>query len=269
MLDIIIDEEFKSLLPALDTETYTLLEENIIENGCRDSLILWNDVLIDGHNRYEICLKHGLPFNTVQKEFSTREDALIWIISTQVSRRNLTPIQLSHFRGLHYNADKKLRGGNRSAPKEQKTQNGPFEKSTAERLAAQYKVSRNTVKRDAKIADAIVAIGGTSPEAKRMILSGEAKIDKKELEELSSMPKDKISAVALEIEESTYEKKKDAAKPLELLLSGIQRLETTISKLSSGIDSELPKITKKADRTGLKKMLKSHIDRLEALYRRM
>ena len=102
MQRIIIDEEFKALLPALDTDTYARLEANLLENGCRDSLVVWNGVLIDGHNRYEICTKHGIPFKTVNKEFSSREAALIWIISTQLSRRNLTPAQLSHYRGLHY-----------------------------------------------------------------------------------------------------------------------------------------------------------------------
>jgi len=103
---IILDEEFKDLLPALGTETYALLEENIIQNGCRDSIVLWGNIIIDGYNRFDICTKHDIPFNTIQKEFPSREDVLIWIVSTQVSRRNLTPIQLSYYRGLHYKADR-------------------------------------------------------------------------------------------------------------------------------------------------------------------
>ena len=91
MKTIIIDEEFKDLLPALDKETYALLEENLLQNGCRDSLILWGNTLIDGHNRFEICTKHGIPFNTMDKDFETREDVIIWMVSTQISRRNLTP----------------------------------------------------------------------------------------------------------------------------------------------------------------------------------
>jgi hypothetical protein len=55
--EIIIDEEFKSLLPELDPITYSALEENIIQNGCRDAIVLWRGILIDGHNRYRICQK--------------------------------------------------------------------------------------------------------------------------------------------------------------------------------------------------------------------
>ena len=93
MSEIIIDEQFKSLLPALDAKTYALLEENLLLNGCMYPLVVWNGILIDGHNRYEICTKNNIPFKTVDKEFASRDEVLIWIISTQVSRRNLTPIQ--------------------------------------------------------------------------------------------------------------------------------------------------------------------------------
>ena len=55
MQEIIIDEEFKSLLPALDPRTYLELEENLLQNGCRDAIVLWNGILIDGHNRYAIA----------------------------------------------------------------------------------------------------------------------------------------------------------------------------------------------------------------------
>ena len=114
MSGIIIDEEFRCLLPALDEETYRLLEGSILEHGCRDPLVLWDGILIDGYNRYRICTEHDVPFGTVDKEFGSREEALIWIITNQVSRRNLTPMQLSHFRGLHYKADKKNQGHEQS-----------------------------------------------------------------------------------------------------------------------------------------------------------
>jgi len=108
MRNIVIDEEFRSLLPALDKETYALLEANIIENGCRDALVLWNGtILIDGYNRYAICTAHDIPFKTVNREFNSRDEVLIWIISNQVSRRNLTQMQLSHYRDLHYRKEVK------------------------------------------------------------------------------------------------------------------------------------------------------------------
>ena len=127
MQEVVIDEEFRVLLPPLDEETFRLLEESILQHGCRDPLVLWNGILIDGYNRYKICNHHSITFTTVDMEFDSREEVLIWIISNQVSRRNLTPIQLSHFRGLHYIAEKKIQGSNNQfSQKSEKAQNVPF-----------------------------------------------------------------------------------------------------------------------------------------------
>lgn len=85
-----IDEEFSSLIPPLSDEEYRGLEESILNEGCRDALIVWDDILIDGHNRYRICEAHGLPYQTVQKEFASRDEVKLWMIQNQLSRRNLT-----------------------------------------------------------------------------------------------------------------------------------------------------------------------------------
>lgn len=86
---MVIDKEFKTLIPALTDEEYKGLEESILKDGCRDALVLWGDILIDGHNRYEICTRHNIPFKAVQKEFASRDDVVIWIIKNQFGRRNL------------------------------------------------------------------------------------------------------------------------------------------------------------------------------------
>ncbi len=89
-MNIIIDPGFKSLIPPLSKEEYTQLEANVIAEGCRDALVTWGETLIDGHNRLEICQKHGIPFNTAEMEFESREDAKEWIIDNQFGRRNLS-----------------------------------------------------------------------------------------------------------------------------------------------------------------------------------
>lgn len=85
-----IDQEFKELIPALTKEEYEQLEANILAEGVRDSLLVWNGVLIDGHNRYEIATKHGIAFDVQEKEFADRAEAERWIILNQFGRRNLS-----------------------------------------------------------------------------------------------------------------------------------------------------------------------------------
>ncbi|MDR2569118.1 MAG: hypothetical protein LBD23_02315 [Oscillospiraceae bacterium] len=107
-MEIIIDEQFKALLPALDAKTFSDLEKDILENGVRDAIVLWDGILIDGYNRHAICMKHDLPFRTVSMEFPSREEVTVWIIKNQIIRRNLSPLQLSYFRGVHYRMDRKI-----------------------------------------------------------------------------------------------------------------------------------------------------------------
>ena len=92
-MNIKIDPEFKKIIPPLDDEEYSQLEENIIKDGCIDPLVLWGDIIIDGHNRYEICTENNIPFKTVQKEFRSRDEAINWIILNQFGRRNISAYQ--------------------------------------------------------------------------------------------------------------------------------------------------------------------------------
>lgn len=84
-----IDAEFQSLIPPLTYEEKKMLEESILSEGCRDAVVVWNDTIIDGHNRYEICTKYNIPFETVNRDFDSRNDAIEWIIKNQFGRRNL------------------------------------------------------------------------------------------------------------------------------------------------------------------------------------
>ena len=84
-----IDAEFKSLIPPLTYDEKEMLEESILNEGCRDAIVLWGDTIIDGHNRYEICTKHGINFETVNREFESRNEVIEWIIKNQFGRRNL------------------------------------------------------------------------------------------------------------------------------------------------------------------------------------
>jgi 16S rRNA G966 N2-methylase RsmD len=89
-MNITIDPEFKALIPPLAPEELAQLEVNIIADGCRDPLVTWQGALIDGHNRYEICTRHGLPFETVEVDFADRTAAMLWMIDNQKGRRNVS-----------------------------------------------------------------------------------------------------------------------------------------------------------------------------------
>lgn len=89
-MNIQINPKFRNLIPPLSADEYRQLTENIVSEGCRDALVVWNGFIIDGHNRYDICQKNGIKFKTEQIKFSDESDAKIWIIKNQFGRRNIT-----------------------------------------------------------------------------------------------------------------------------------------------------------------------------------
>lgn len=162
-----IDPEFHAYIPALSDEERAQLEQNLMAEGCRDPLVVWGDVLIDGHNRYEICTRLGLSFATVEKDFPDREAALDWMERNQLGRRNLSPDQRRLLLGRRYNRLKRSREDNllQNSPKDQSDTSG---ESTAEKLAHEHGVSEATVKRAGKFAEEVEA----RPELKAAVAAG-------------------------------------------------------------------------------------------------
>ena len=93
-MNIVVNEELKAYIDPLTEDEHAALERSLLAEGCRDALVLWGDLLIDGHNRYGICVKHGLPFNTVQNtRFRNIEDVHLWMIDQHLGRRSVSDFQ--------------------------------------------------------------------------------------------------------------------------------------------------------------------------------
>lgn len=185
-----IDSEFESLIPPLTPQEYEQLKENILADGCRDALVIWNGTVIDGHNRHRICTENGIEFKTVGKEFDSREDAIIWICKNQIGRRNITDKQKHYLIGKQQEASKRQRAGNPagwSAVNTNGTKAEPLGK-TAQRVADEHGVGYGTVIRAEKFAKAIDALSEEAPELKPLILSGKANIPKSAIVEIAQQP---------------------------------------------------------------------------------
>lgn len=183
----VIDSSFQSLIPPLSSDERAGLEKDILNEGCRDALIVWKEenVLLDGHNRIEICWEHDIPYRREEMSFPSREAAESWIIGHQLNRRNLHPDQISRLRGRLYNSEKAdayARPGNQSAAKRE-DQNDPRESpTTADKLAAEFNVSPATIKRDASFAAACDTLDKAGVRTNEII--GKPHISKAEIIEL-------------------------------------------------------------------------------------
>ena len=116
MEKLIIDPEFKGQIPEPTPEELAQLEQNLIEHGgARDPLVSWQGILLDGHNRLEICTRLDLPYQVIALNLADRQAAEDWIDRNQLGRRNLSPDTASLLRGRIYNRTKSQRGGDRKS----------------------------------------------------------------------------------------------------------------------------------------------------------
>jgi hypothetical protein len=93
-MSIIIHEGLRAYIDPLTEHEYAALERSILTEGCRDALVLWGEVLIDGHNRYAICQRHNIPFKTIQNDhFKDIEDVQLWMIDNHLARRSVSDFQ--------------------------------------------------------------------------------------------------------------------------------------------------------------------------------
>lgn len=165
-----IDEEFERLIPPLKPEEFESLKDSILEDGCRDPLVVWGEtgLLLDGHNRFRICTENNIIFKVQLKSLPDRETALDWIDRNQLGRRNLTPEQMSLLRGRRYNrlkksesgrSDRDFSGGQNVLPK------------TAEKLATEHGVNEKTIRRDGQFASDVEKLKEIVPDVEQRIIS--------------------------------------------------------------------------------------------------
>jgi len=178
--DIIVDAEFAALIPPLSAEERQQLEENIAEHGgARDPLVVWASkgtlTLLDGHNRYEICSRLGLPFDIKEMSFKNRDDAADWMDRNQLGRRNLTHDAFTMLLGRRYKRAKKAHGGDRKSSDQIE-----HLKSSAKKIGDEHGVSPATVRRAEKFFDEVEK----TPELKKAVAEGRPVLQvKRELKE--------------------------------------------------------------------------------------
>ena len=194
MINLKIDPEFQSQIPPLTDDEFKQLEENILKEGkLLSPLIVWNNTLVDGHNRYEIVQEHPeISFSTMPLRFENREEAIAWICRNQLGRRNLSPEQKRYLLGKQYEAEKKaakiFRGNQYTLAKKSGGDHGDNHhsgKKTCDRIAEENGVSRASVLRASKYMKGVEIAEELIPGLKQSILSGQTKVSKADMHRLA------------------------------------------------------------------------------------
>lgn len=206
-LKITVYPELKAYIPPLTTEEFGLLEQSILQEGCREALILWQKgeefILVDGHNRYEICQKHHITYQTIVKNFENIEEVKMWMISNQLGKRNITEEIKSYLRGLQYKNEKNQYGGNRKSG-EQTTN-----LKTHERLAQEHQVSTKTIQRDEQFFEGLELIGKEDKSLQWRILNREVNVPKKVIMSLPEKETNFLVDLLHELKNGTFKISKE------------------------------------------------------------
>ena len=156
-----IDPEFKTLIRPLRKDEYLQLEVNLAVDGCREPIITWNNIIVDGHNRYEICNRLHIPYAIREMTFENREQAIVWICSNQLGRRNITEETRRYLIGKQYELEKVARkhppniNGFNQYKRRNKGARGETFRRTAQKFSAQYNVSTGSVQKYAIFSKAL------------------------------------------------------------------------------------------------------------------
>lgn len=272
-----IDPEFRGLIRPLTTAEREQLEANLMADGCLDAIITWKGIIVDGHNRYEICTEHGIPFNVIEKEFDCRESVIAWICSHQLGRRNLSEATRKYLIGVQYDAEKISRSLRNKMGLNQYGRLDPesvaeIEKSeykrhlTAERIARENNISPATVQKYSLYSKALEKLKKKVPEIFPKILSGEYKISHENVVELAELSPQEIKIVM-----SNIEAKEEASNRYKVPRTAIQELprrKEPYKEMGATI-KDMPVYDPDAELIGMALTIPSWVSSLERLEQKM
>lgn len=204
MRQLTIDPEFRDKIPPLSDDEFQKLEQNILEDGeVREPLVVWHNTIIDGHHRWKIIQKHGLTnYKIKQMKFADKWAAIVWMCRNQLGRRNLTDVQRTLLIGEAYRAQKMTYGATDGFRGNQYTglvsaQNGNLPKQserTVQKIAKDFGVGKNSVKRAEMFADGLDAAEAVSAGFKDAVRSGAVTAPKYVIQEIGSIPEAHLPA---------------------------------------------------------------------------
>ena len=281
-----IDPEFSAQILPLSFEELQQLEMNMIrDRKLTDPIIVWNKTILDGHNRYNILRKHSfIEYEIKEMEFSSRQEALIWICNHQLGRRNLTPERRKYLIGKRYEAEKQIsqnRGNQYTSTKKDATdQNDPCQNKsgshvTRQRIANETGTSEGYVQRAEKYMNGVEAADDAAPGAREEILNGKIKAADREICAIAKAPKEQRSEIVAELRKPKSERDKQLASSTKSPSVKVESFDDDGSRFLIGISKKMQgykRALTESDQKALKKSVEApadhsiHIAAIEGAY---
>lgn len=235
--DLIIDEEFESVIPPLTDEEFELLKESVLNDGeVYHPLVVWNNIIVDGHHRYKILKEHPeIKYRINKREFENRYEAISWICLNQLGRRNLNDAQKIMLIGRRYKTEKMARGasdgfrGNQHK-KSVKGQNVPLPDDvhiTSSRIATEMGTNEKTVRRAEKFVDGVDAAEEVLPGVTKDITSGKIKPKQADVAAIAKAPAEERRQLAENLYKKPTPEEKARNKNKRDLMKAIRMCDAT------------------------------------------
>ncbi|HJI46800.1 MAG TPA: hypothetical protein OIM00_05060 [Oscillospiraceae bacterium] len=235
--DLIIDEEFESVIPPLTDEEFELLKESVLNDGeVYHPLVVWNNIIVDGHHRYKILKEHPeVKYRIKERAFENRYEAISWICLNQLGRRNLNDAQKKMLIGRRYKTEKMARGasdgfrGNQHK-KSVKGQNVPLPDDvhiTSSRIATEMGTNEKTVRRAEKFVDGVDAAEEVLPGVTKDITSGKIKPKQADVAAIAKAPAEERRQLAENLYKEPTPEEKARNKNKRDLMKAIRMCDAT------------------------------------------
>lgn len=184
------DREFKLLTSPLSDLNYMMLEEDIVNNGCKEPIIVWNGIIVDGNKRYEICFRWDIEFQIKEIKLQTRNDVIHYICREELRRKDIVEEKRKYLFGKLYD----------SAIAISKRKKNPCklysDRSThgiKQSITEQYSICRSTVDKYSDYAKYIDKIMNVNAMFGQQILSGMIRIAHPTLKFIFELTRDEIN----------------------------------------------------------------------------
>lgn len=269
-----IDPEFSAQILPLSFEELQQLEMNMIRDGkLTDPIIVWNKTILDGHNRYNLLKKHSfIEYEIKEMEFSSRQEALIWICNHQLGRRNLTPERRKYLIGKRYETEKQVsqNRGNQytSAKKDATDQNDPCQNKsgshvTRQRIANETGTSEGYVQRAEKYMNGVEAADEAAPGAREEILNGKIKAADREICAIAKAPKEQRLEIVAELRKPKSKRDKQLVSSTKSPSVKVESFDDDGSRFLIGISKKVQghkRALTESDQKALKKSVEASAD---------
>ena len=191
---LVTDRIFLSLSVPFGPERETEFEKSLLRDGCREPIIVWEGVIIDGYKRYRICAAEAIDFSVKEMDFPSEEEAVSWVCRRRIPEYPRHSVPYRYLVGRLYNAQKRIYREVRKQPEDIRTiQLNPDWNRVSYYIAEEFNLNHATIENHGTYATWLEQIADKAWPLFKAILSGMIAATRKEIRSYADMDVNQLS----------------------------------------------------------------------------